>query len=76
MKTLAYLVFYTARYSGQEFYWTGEMLPSGAPEVSTDTARAGRFTTAREAYEAAAKCQRMARWRVGRRTVRALEIAA
>ena len=76
MKTLAYLVFYTARYSGQEFYWCGDFLASGAPRVSTDTALAGQFPSARQAYEEAAKCSRLRRWRVGRRAVRAMEVAA
>lgn len=77
MRGLAYVVFYRARYSGQEFYWTGAYLPSGAPQVSTQAALAGRFPSAREAYESAARCQRMARWHVGRRgPFRALEVAA
>lgn len=76
MRTLAYLVFYTTRWAEQEFYWTGVYLPSGKPQVSSDSALARAFTSAREAYEAAAGCKRMARWKVGRRMVKAMEVAA
>ena len=76
MKTPAYLVFYTTRWAGQEFYWTGDILPSGKPQISSDSALARAFTSAREAYEAAAGCSAMARWRVGRRVVRTAAVAA
>lgn len=82
MRTRAYLVYYRARWSAQEFYWTGEILPSGKPQVSSDTALARGFTSAREAYEAAeagAKAGGMRKlmwWRVGLRRINRAEVAA
>lgn len=72
----AYVVFRVARWTAQEFYWTGQLLASGAPQVSSDTALALGFTSARKAYEAVENVgsgrarRRLLWWHVGLRRIR------
>lgn len=60
-------VVYTRNKGPLEVYWTGEMHRYGVPVWTTSARRARRFTTAREAYDAAGSYRRLGWWRVGSR---------
>jgi hypothetical protein len=66
-----YYVYKPCRYAGETAsdYWRGSFTKSKIPSVTKHTRKAAGFDTAREAYDAAGRDERLAWWKVGKREV-------